>query len=881
MNSKLVKQFAISACLSVLALLNTSTVMAQDKPASSNAVITIALIGDSTVEDESGWGAAFRERFTDDVKVLNFAKGGASSKNWYSGNRMPAVLKAKPDYVLIQFGHNDQPGKGPERETDPKTTYRDSLQRYVLESRSIGAEPILISSVTRRRFDKDGKIRTSLTPWADATETVAAELGVPFLDLHRRSIELHNRLGPEASMEFNFKEGDLTHFNEKGAAVMADLVIQELKSQVPVLKRFLSSTPRSPKHDSSESTSNRPLMAYVGTFSSPLGDVPPTQVDLPEGNGRGIHLFEVDRESGALDPAGTFDLGSSPDCLVINEARDRLYSSNETDRFGESKQGSVSAFAIDPADGQLTLLNTVSSEGDGPTYVSIHPSGKFLFVANYFSGSIAVLPILSDGRLGNATDVQHDSGKVGPTTATHAPPGSFAISGHDGTHAHMIQSDPSGRFVLHVNLGLDRIFVWKFDATSGKLTPNKPASVALPPGDGPRHFDFHPNGRWLYSIQEEGSTVVLFDYDSANGKLSERQTVSSLPEGYAGSNFCSEILVSKDGRFVYAGNRLHDSVSIFAIQTDGTLRQVGNEWTRGNYPRSFNFDPSGTFLYVCNQRADNVTVFQIDRKSGLLAFTGHYAPVGNPSSITFVDLAASADSVHAQRRVSVPEAHQAVAVDGQSFFAISNRKIAQYDKQSAKRLAVWEAPNDSRIKHLNSGVVIDGRLYCANSNWPAKPLKNSLEIFDAENLKHLQSKPFPEFDGAINWIDRHQDAWWIVFAYYGEAEVRRTKLIRYDDDWNQTGEWTFPESVIQRFLPMSNSGGAFDANGQLYVTGHDHAELYVMNVPADGGELEHVTTLPAPIAGQGIAWDDDQPGSLLGIVRSSHEVIFMRVPRTD
>jgi 6-phosphogluconolactonase (cycloisomerase 2 family) len=163
--------------------------------------------------------------------------------------------------------------------------------------------------------------------------------------------------------------------------------------------------------------------------------------------------------------------------------------------------------------------------------------------------------------------------------------------------------------------------------------------VSLPPGDGPRHFAFHPNGRWVYSIQEEGSTIVLFDYEAATGRLRSRQTVSSLPPNFAGSNFCSEILVSNDGKFVYAGNRLHDSVGIFAVGPEGELNQVGNEWTRGNYPRSFNFDPSGVFLYVCNQRADNVTVFRVNRDSGLLDFTGHYTPVGNPSSITFVDLA--------------------------------------------------------------------------------------------------------------------------------------------------------------------------------------------------------------------------------------------------
>src|SRR5690606_32416225 len=225
-------------------------------------------------------------------------------------------------------------------------------------------------------------------------------------------------------------------------------------------------------------------------------------------------------------------------------------------------------------------------------------------------------PVQEDGRLGDATDVQVDTGKVGPIRATHAPPGSFAISGHDRTHAHMIQADPSGRFVLHVDLGLDRIFVWKFDDKKGTLTPNDPPSVSLPPGDGPRHFHFHPNGRWLYSIQEEGSTVVRFDYDPTNGRLVSRQTISTLPAGFAGSNFCSGIVVSADGRFVYAGNRLHDSIALFSVGPDGSLKYLGEEWTRGNYPRSFTLDPNGEYLYCCNQRSDNVSVFRVDRKGG-------------------------------------------------------------------------------------------------------------------------------------------------------------------------------------------------------------------------------------------------------------------------
>lgn len=381
------------------------------------------------------------------------------------------------------------------------------------------------------------------------------------------------------------------------------------------------------------------LMAYIGTFSSPLKDTLPTQVDLPPGNGRGIHLFEVDRVTGALKPVGIQEMGTSPSCLAVNAAGDRLYSANETDRIGpNNKEGSVTAFGIDRTTGRLAPLNTIRSRGAGPTYVTIHPSGKHLLVANYFGGSIAVLPILPNGRLGEAVDVKDDAGPLGPTRAQHAPPGSFAISGHDRTHAHQILPDPSGRFVLHVDLGLDRIYVWKFDARSGKLTAADTPYVALPPGDGPRHLHFHPNGKWLYSIQEEGSTVVLFDYDGERGSLTARQTLSTLPPGYAGSNFCSEILVSEDGKFVYAGNRLHDSIGIFAISRDGTLKHLADEWTRGNYPRSFSFSPDGNFLYCCNQRADHVAVFRVNRRTGELKFTGHFAPVGNPSHIVFLAL---------------------------------------------------------------------------------------------------------------------------------------------------------------------------------------------------------------------------------------------------
>jgi 6-phosphogluconolactonase len=367
----------------------------------------------------------------------------------------------------------------------------------------------------------------------------------------------------------------------------------------------------------------RRIMAYVGSYSSPQGP------EGSHGNGQGIYLFEMDPETGALSHREVFPNGSNPSWLAFDPAKTHLYSANET------ADGSVSAYSIDRANGRLTLLNTVSSQGAGPAHLSVHPSGKYVLVANYAGGTVAVLPILSHGELGQATDVKHDQGAVGPAHAASAPPGSFAISGHDSVHAHMIQADPSGRFVLVADLALDRILVWKFDAARGTLSANDPPWVALPPGDGPRHFVFHPNGRWLYSLQEEASTLVTFDYDAARGTLAPKQTISSLPKGFAGTNFTSEVRVSPGARFVYAANRLHDTIAWFSIGDAGGLTFAGEEWTRGDYPRSFTIEPAGNFLYTCNQRSDAIACFRVNRKAGALTFTGQYTAVGTPAIIVF------------------------------------------------------------------------------------------------------------------------------------------------------------------------------------------------------------------------------------------------------
>jgi 6-phosphogluconolactonase len=375
---------------------------------------------------------------------------------------------------------------------------------------------------------------------------------------------------------------------------------------------------------------NGSILAYVGTYSSPQGP------EGSRGNGQGIYVFQMDPATGDLSPREVFSDDSNPAWLAFDPSRTHLYAANETSSFQGANSGSVSAFSINRSSGHLRLLNRVSSEGGGPAHLSVHPSGRYVLVANYAGGTVAVLRVGPHGELGPATDVKSDNGTVGPARAASAPPGSFAISGHDRPHAHMIQADPAGRFVMASDLGMDQILIWKFDLETGRLSPNDPPSVALPSGDGPRHFAFHPNGRWMYSLQEESSTLVVFDYDTARGILTAKQTLSSLTKGFGGTNFTSEVVVSSDGRFVYAANRLHDSIAWFSIGREGRLKFAGESWTRGDYPRSFNIDPTGTFLYSCNQRSDAITAFRVNRETGGLSFTSQYTPVGTPAIIVFL-----------------------------------------------------------------------------------------------------------------------------------------------------------------------------------------------------------------------------------------------------
>ena len=373
-----------------------------------------------------------------------------------------------------------------------------------------------------------------------------------------------------------------------------------------------------------EDSAARFYFTYIGTYTGAIGN---------GGNGQGIYLYRMNAANGRLSLIKVASEVANPSWIALNPARTHLYAVNEVSNFNGTN-GSVSSFAVNRSNGDLVFLNSVSSEGAGPAHLSVDASGKFVLVANYGGGSIAVLPILSDGSLGGASDTRRDVDALGPKQATNAPPGSFAMSGHDAPHAHMILTDPSGKYLLYTDLAQDRIYVYSFNKTAGTLSGGD--FVSLPPGDGPRHVTFHPNGKWLYSIQEEASTITYFQFDPGSGSLTAQQTISTLPTRFTGTNFTSEIMASSDGRFLYAANRLHDTIAVFSIDESGGLTRVGESSTLGDYPRSFNIDPTGQFFYVCNQRSDAVTCFRINGTTGLLTFTGQYTPVGSPASIVFL-----------------------------------------------------------------------------------------------------------------------------------------------------------------------------------------------------------------------------------------------------
>jgi 6-phosphogluconolactonase len=354
------------------------------------------------------------------------------------------------------------------------------------------------------------------------------------------------------------------------------------------------------------------LLVYVGTYT--------------DGKSEGIYLYRLHRPSGELRHVGTTKGVVNPSFLTISPNRRYLYAVNEVEEFAGKKSGALSAFTINQRSGELTLLNQQPTMGGAPCYVVTDQAGKFVLVANYAGGNVAVLPVHGDGRLGLATDVKQDIG-----SSTNA-------DRQTGPHAHCIVLDPANRFAYACDLGTDKIMIFRFDAVRGKLTPGKRPWVQVKPGAGPRHLTFHPGGRYAYVINELHATVTAFAQDAVDGSLKEVQTLTTLPAEFKDANTSADIHVSPDGRFLYCSNRGHDSIAAFKIyQQSGALTFMAHESTVGKTPRNFAIDPTGTFLLAANQKSENIVTFRIDAKTGRLVPTGHVAEVPSPVCLKFTN----------------------------------------------------------------------------------------------------------------------------------------------------------------------------------------------------------------------------------------------------
>jgi 6-phosphogluconolactonase len=355
---------------------------------------------------------------------------------------------------------------------------------------------------------------------------------------------------------------------------------------------------------------NQSRLLYVGTYTQ-------------SGKSEGIYLYGMDPQTGALTRMNAFK-SVNPSFLTIDRTRRFLYAVNEVGEYGGKPGGAVSAFAIDRHTFNLRLLNEQATNGADPCHLTIDRKGQTLLVANYTGGSLTSFPLHSDGTLGMATEVkQHE--------------GSSIKEQQKSPHAHCIILDAAERYALAADLGIDKVMIYRFDKATGKLTPGKQASAELQQGAGPRHLTLHPNGRYLYVINELDSTMTAFKYNAPTGTLTQIETVSTLPSDFSGVSYCADVHVSPSGRFLYGSNRGHNSIVVFEIdQRTGKLKQLEHVSTEGNWPRNFTIDPSGRFLLVANQRSDNVVTFSINSQTGHLKPTGQITEIPVPVCLKFL-----------------------------------------------------------------------------------------------------------------------------------------------------------------------------------------------------------------------------------------------------
>jgi len=347
------------------------------------------------------------------------------------------------------------------------------------------------------------------------------------------------------------------------------------------------------------------VLVYVGTYTFRGSE--------------GIYVYQLDTINGTLIPISKATGIANPSFLTVDPKQKFLYAVNETADYEGKPQGAVSSFSIVSETGELSFLNMKPSLGMHPCHVCVDKTGRFVIVANYSSGSVAVLPVKKDGSLGDASDfVQHHGSGVNKQR-------------QEGPHAHSVTLDEANRYAFVADLGLDRIMVYKFDSGRGKLTPNDEPWTKIHSGAGPRHFAFHPNNKYAYLINELDSTITAFTYDAEHGSLKEIQNVPALPKDFKGTSTCADIHVALSGRFVYGSNRGHDSVVIYAIdEATGKLSYVGHELTQGKTPRNFTISPDGNLLLAANQDTDSIVPFRIDQQTGKLTATGKVTKVSMP-----------------------------------------------------------------------------------------------------------------------------------------------------------------------------------------------------------------------------------------------------------
>jgi 6-phosphogluconolactonase len=364
-----------------------------------------------------------------------------------------------------------------------------------------------------------------------------------------------------------------------------------------------------------KSSASGQRLVYVGTYTEKT-------------QSKGIYAFHFDPANGQLTEIGLAAETTNPSFLAVSPNGNFLYAVNEAPITDGGEHGAVTAFSIDAQSGKLTELNQVSSLGVDPCFITFDRTGGYILVANYTRGSIAVFPLLDDGRIGKATAFLVNQGTPGPNKARQ-----------EGPHAHNIYVSKDNRFVFVVDLGLDEVLAYRFDASNGTLTPNKPAYVKIKPGSGPRHIAFTSNEKFAYVLSEMGSIVTSLRFDAKKGSFKEFQVNSSLPPDFHGENTAAEIAIHPNGKFLYASNRGNDSIAIFGIDPrKGTLTPLGGMPSGGKNPRHFAIDPSGNYLLAENEDSNDISVFRIDTATGALSNSAESVKTAAPVCLVFVPM---------------------------------------------------------------------------------------------------------------------------------------------------------------------------------------------------------------------------------------------------